>query len=75
MTRGGLSSKFPGIPAPFPEQAVKFADFGQNLQKSVLENEKFAAKFAEAGNWDSPAPGLKRAVSLPGDNALLGSLH
>jgi hypothetical protein len=51
MTRSRLDTIFPGIPAPFPELAGKFTDFGQNLQKLVRENEKFAAKFAEAGNF------------------------
>jgi hypothetical protein len=53
MTRNSLDTIFPGIPAPFPQQEAKSVDFGQNLQKSVFENEKFAAKFAEAGNFHS----------------------
>jgi hypothetical protein len=52
MSCWGLDMKFPRIPARFPDQAGKFADFGQNLQKSVIENEEFAAKFPEAGNFN-----------------------
>jgi len=49
MMCGSLDRIFPGIPAPFPELAGKFTDFGQNLPKSVLESEKIAAKFPEQG--------------------------
>jgi len=54
MMCGSLDRIFPGIPAPFPELAGKFTDFGQNLQKWVLESEKFADKFPEAGNFHFP---------------------
>jgi hypothetical protein len=65
-----LGAKFPGIPAPFPEQGGFFAHFGQNLRFSGHKNKKIAAKFAAAGNLklrdvsqflDSPPP----ATALP----------
>jgi len=34
----------------FPECGANFADFGHNLRFSGFMREKFAAKFAEAGN-------------------------
>jgi hypothetical protein len=51
-----LNRKFPLFTAPFPAGGAKSCDYGQDLQKSWLATEKFAAKF--------PAPGnLKRADS------------
>jgi hypothetical protein len=45
-----LSGKFPIFPASFPGGGGKFAHFGQNVQIAGIEAEKFAAKFADAGN-------------------------
>jgi hypothetical protein len=57
LLQKSLGGKFPGIPAPFPEFVPKFADFGQNLQKSVLRTKKFAEKFAGAGKNRQSAVG------------------
>jgi len=60
--------KFPGIPAMFPERGANFADFGHNLRFSGFMREKFAAKFAEAGNLrlqdvsQSPTSSLRAAA-------------
>jgi hypothetical protein len=45
-----LSGKFPGFAARFPAVAGKSAHFGQKVPILWTEIEKFAAKFADAGN-------------------------
>jgi hypothetical protein len=45
-----IGAKFPGIPAPFPEERGIFAQFGQDLRLSGLADDKFTAKFPQAGN-------------------------
>jgi hypothetical protein len=51
---GVLVGKFPGFPATFPAVQEEFAHYGQNLWRFGLLNQKFAAKFAEAGNFIVP---------------------
>ena len=51
MRCNSLDLLFPRIAAAFPEVAGKSVDFGRNLQKSRLETQKFADKFAEAGKF------------------------
>ena len=46
-----LSRKFPQFIAPFPGVRAKSRDYGQILQKSWPETEKFPAKFPAAGNY------------------------
>ena len=62
FSQKGLGRKFPGIPAPFPAYGPKSADFGQNLQNSVLQLKKFAAKFPAAGNCTDGSRAQKRHV-------------
>jgi hypothetical protein len=45
-----LRGKFPIFTASFPAVGSKSAHFGQNVQILWIETEKFAAKFAAAGN-------------------------
>jgi hypothetical protein len=45
-----LSGEFPIFPASFPGLESKSAHFGQNVQIASIEAEKFAVKFAAAGN-------------------------
>ena len=51
-----LARKFPGIPAPFPAYAAKPSEFGLNLPNSEPAREKFADKFAAAGNRPDRRP-------------------
>jgi hypothetical protein len=45
-----LSGEFPEFPASFPGVGTNLCIFGQNPQIAWIEAEKFAAKFAAAGN-------------------------
>jgi len=49
-----LNRKFPEFTAPFPAARPESLDYGQILQKSSSEAEKFAAEFAAAGNLENP---------------------
>jgi hypothetical protein len=46
-----LSGEFPQFTAGFPGVGRKSVHFGQNVQIACTQAEKFAARFAAAGNW------------------------
>ena len=66
--------KFPGIPDTFPESGANFADFGHNLRFSGFMREKFAAKFAEAGNLKLQDVSQFLPSSLPRSGLDIGRL-
>jgi hypothetical protein len=66
------ANKFPEFPDTFPAHRVKFADFGQNLQKSRPHVENSLLNSLLAGNWQteieyqlfSPASGEQTIATL-----------